>query len=144
MFAVTVRDHVVIAHSCRGDVFGPAQRLHGATYVVEVELRRVTLDADDLVVDVRRAAAMLRATLSDFDYRNLDDEASFAGRNTTTEFLAKVIWERLVARIQKNELGPDSAGLVSLKVTLQESHLASASFDGALPRTRMSAPPTAQ
>jgi len=142
MFAVTVRDHVMIAHSFRGDVFGPAQRLHGATYVVDVELRRLTLDSDDLVVDIGRASAALRATLADFDYRNLDEEPTFAGRNTTTEYLAKVIWDRLLTRIQRTELGPDCAGLVSMKVTLHESHVASASFDGALPRTRMSAPPS--
>lgn len=134
MYAVTVRDHVMIAHSFRGDVFGPAQRLHGATYVVDLELRRATLDSDDLVVDIGRASRALRATLADFDYRNLDDDPALAGRNTTTEYLAKVIWDRMTARVQRNELGDDGAGLVSMKVTLHESHIASASFDGTVPR----------
>jgi 6-pyruvoyltetrahydropterin/6-carboxytetrahydropterin synthase len=141
MYAVTVRDHVMIAHSFRGEVFGPAQRLHGATYVVDVEFRRVTLDADDLVVDIGRASRALRATLSDFDYRNLDDERAFSGRNTTTEYLAKVVWDRLTVRIQASELGADCAGLVSVKVTLHESHVASASFDGPIPRSRASVVP---
>jgi 6-pyruvoyltetrahydropterin/6-carboxytetrahydropterin synthase len=132
MYAVTVRDHVMIAHSFRGDVFGPAQRLHGATYVVDVELRRETLDADDLVVDIGRASRALRATLADLDYRNLDDDPAFAGRNTTTEFVARTIWDRMTTRIQMSELGDACAGLTSMKVTLHESHLASASFDGAI------------
>jgi 6-pyruvoyltetrahydropterin/6-carboxytetrahydropterin synthase len=132
MYAVTVRDHVMIAHSFRGDVFGPAQRLHGATYVVDVELRRETLDADDLVVDIGRASRALRATLADLDYRNLDDDPAFAGRNTTTEFVAKTIWDRMTTRIQMSELGDACAGLTSMKVTLHESHLASASFEGAI------------
>jgi 6-pyruvoyltetrahydropterin/6-carboxytetrahydropterin synthase len=144
MYAITVRDHVMIAHSFRGEVFGPAQRLHGATYVVDVEFRRVTLDADDLVVDIGRASTALRATLSDFDYRNLDDEPAFVGRNTTTEYLARIVWERLTVRVQAGELGADCAGLVSMKVTLQESHLASASFEGPIPRSRPSAAPTNQ
>jgi 6-pyruvoyltetrahydropterin/6-carboxytetrahydropterin synthase len=132
MYAVTVRDHVMIAHSFRGEVFGPAQRLHGATYVVDVELRRETLDADDLVVDIGRASRALRATLADFDYQNLDDILAFSGRNTTTEYLANVIWDRMMIRIQASELGAECAGLASMKVTLHESHVASASFEGAI------------
>lgn len=132
MYAVTVRDHVMIAHSFRGEVFGPAQRLHGATYVVDLELRRETLDADDLVVDIGRASRALRATLADFDYRNLDDISAFSGRNTTTEYLAKVIWDRLMIRVRSSELGAECAGLASMKVTLHESHVASASFEGAI------------
>jgi 6-pyruvoyltetrahydropterin/6-carboxytetrahydropterin synthase len=136
MYAITVRDHVMIAHSFRGEVFGPAQRLHGATYVVDVEFRRETLDADDLVVDIGRAGRVLRETLADFDYRNLDDDPAFVGRNTTTEYMARIIWDRLIARLQAGELGAECAGLVALRVTLKESHLASASFEGPIPKAR--------
>jgi 6-pyruvoyl-tetrahydropterin synthase len=130
MYSVTVRDHVMIAHSFRGEVFGPAQRLHGATYVVDVELRRPELDADGLVVDIGRAAEALRAALAVFNYRNLDDETAFAGHNTTTEFLARVVFDRMASALRRGELGETGRGIQSMRVTLHESHVASASFDG--------------
>jgi 6-pyruvoyltetrahydropterin/6-carboxytetrahydropterin synthase len=130
MFTVCVRDHFMIAHSFRGAVFGPAQRLHGATYVVDVELRRPALDADGLVVDIGRAAAALRAVLDALNYRNLDDEPEFAGRNTTTEFLARVVFERMHVAIRAGALGETARGLARMKVTLHESHAAWAAFEG--------------
>ena len=132
MYSVTVRDHMMIAHSFRGEVFGPAQRLHGATYVVDVELRRATLDADGIVVDIGRALDTLRRILTDLNYRNLDDAAEFTGRNTTTEFLARVVFDRLVTAIQVGDLGPGASEIESIRVTLHESHVASASFDAAI------------
>ena len=122
MFSVTVRDHMMIAHSFRGEVFGPAQRLHGATYVVDATFRRATLDADGIVIDIGRAAEALRAVLGELNYRNLDDEADFAGTNTTTEVLAKVVADRLA-----DALG--DSGLDGLVVTLHESHVAWASYE---------------
>ena len=119
---MTIRDHLMIAHSLRGEVFGPAQRLHGATYVVDATFRRATLDADGIVVDIGRAAEVLRAVVSELGYRNLDDEAEFAGMNTTTEALARVIADRLADRFR----GEDLDGLV---VTLHESHVAWASYE---------------
>jgi 6-pyruvoyl-tetrahydropterin synthase len=130
MYSVCVRDHIMIAHSFRGDVFGPAQRLHGATFVVDCELRRPELDADGLVVDIGKASMVLREVLSELDYRNLDDEPAFAGRNTTTEFLARVIFDRMSARIAAGELGPGAGDLTSLRVVLSESHVASAAYEG--------------
>ena len=130
MFTVCVRDHFMIAHSFRGAVFGPAQRLHGATYVVDVELQRPALDADGLVVDIGRAAAALRAVLDALNYRNLDDEPELAGRNTTTEFLARVVFDRMHAAIRAGALGETARGLARMKVTLHESHAAWASFEG--------------
>ena len=132
MFGVTVRDHVMIAHSFRGEVFGPAQRLHGATYVVDATFRRPELDADGLVVDIGRATAQLRAVLAELDYRNLDDEPEFAGVNTSTEFLARVVADRLAARVASGELGEGAHGLTGLIVTLHESHVAWASYERAL------------
>ena len=129
MFGVTVRDHVMIAHSFRGEVFGPAQRLHGATYVVDATFRRPELDADGLVVDIGRATAQLRAVLADLDYRNLDDQPEFAGVNTSTEFLARVVADRLAARVAAGELGEGALGLTGLSVTLHESHVAWASYE---------------
>ena len=123
---------MMIAHSLTGEVFGPAQRLHGATYIVDVEFRRSTLDADGLVVDIGRAADALRAVLADFNYRNLDEEPSFKGRNTTTEFLAKVVFDRIAGAIRLGTLGPGARGLDSIRVSLHESHVAAASFDGRL------------
>src|SRR5579862_5729398 len=120
MFSVTVRDHILIAHSLRGEVFGPAQRLHGATFVVDVEFRSVDLDSDGIVVDIGRATDVLKTTLSALSYRNLDDEPAFKGRNTTTEFLARVIFDRIVAAIGAGELG--AAPIESVRVTLHESH----------------------
>jgi 6-pyruvoyl-tetrahydropterin synthase len=130
MYSVTVRDHVMIAHSFTGQVFGPAQRLHGATYVVDVELRRPTLDADGIVVDIGRAADALRLVLADLNYRNLDEVPAFAGRNTTTEFLARVVFDGLVAAIQRGDLVPGAGTIEGIRVTLHESHVASASFEG--------------
>ncbi|MCU0760067.1 MAG: 6-carboxytetrahydropterin synthase [Steroidobacteraceae bacterium] len=134
MYSVSVRDHMMIAHSFRGEVFGPAQRLHGATYVVDLEFRRAALDPDGLVVDIGLAASALRATLEPLNYRNLDDLPEFAGRNTTTEFLARAIFDRMVARIAAGELGPDAraGGLASLRVVLHESHVAWAAYEGPL------------
>ena len=129
MYSVTVRDHMMIAHSFRGEVFGPAQRLHGATYVVDVELRRPDLGADGIVVDIGRAADALRRVLADLNYRNLDEVPAFAGRNTTTEMLARVVFDGLVAAIGRGELGPGAAAIEQIRVTLHESHIASASFE---------------
>jgi 6-pyruvoyltetrahydropterin/6-carboxytetrahydropterin synthase len=134
MYSVGVRDHIMIAHSFRGEVFGPAQRLHGATYVVDVELRRAELDADGIVVDIGKARDALRAVLAELDYKNLDDEPSLAGRNTTTEVLAKVVFDRLAAAAGAGDLGPGGAALTGMKVTLRESHVAWAAFEGALGR----------
>ena len=132
MFSVTVRDHVMIAHSFRGEVFGPAQRLHGATYVVDATFRRPDLDADDLVVDIGAATQELGAVLGELNYRNLDDEPEFAGVNTSTEFLAKVIADRLAERVHKGALGEGAKGLAGISVTLHESHIAWASYERAL------------
>ena len=129
MFSVTIRDHLMIAHSLRGEVFGPAQRLHGATYVVDATFRRATVDADDVVVDIGRAAEVLRAVLGELGYRNLDDELEFAGMNTTTEALAAVIADRLAGRARSGALGDGGQGLDGLVVTLHESHVAWASYE---------------
>jgi 6-pyruvoyl-tetrahydropterin synthase len=130
MYSVTVRDHVMIAHSFTGQVFGPAQRLHGATYVVDVELKRPDLDADGIVADIGRAAEALRLVLANLNYRNLDELPAFAGRNTTTEFLARVVFDGLVAAIGRGELGPEAGAIEQIRVTLHESHIASASYEG--------------
>ncbi|MCW5634350.1 MAG: 6-carboxytetrahydropterin synthase [Rubrivivax sp.] len=132
MYSVTVRDHVMIAHSFRGAVFGPAQRLHGATYVVDVEFTRAELDGDGVVVDIGRAAQALKAVLEPLAFRNLDELPEFAGRNTTTEFLARVVFDRMAARIAAGELGPHAGGLLRMKATMHESHVAWASFEGTL------------
>jgi 6-pyruvoyl-tetrahydropterin synthase len=134
MFTVSVRDHFMIAHSFKGAVFGPAQRLHGATYVVDVEFGRPALDADGLVVDIGRAAAALRSVLDGLNYRNLDDEPAFAGRNTTTEFLAQAVFDRMHAAIRDGSLGETARGLTRMKVTLHESHAAWAAYEGELGR----------
>jgi 6-pyruvoyl-tetrahydropterin synthase len=125
VFSVTVRDHMMVAHSLRGETFGPAQRLHGATYVVDATFRRAELDADGIVVDIGRASEELHAVVSELSHRNLDDEPSLAGLNTTTEALARVIADRLAERLPAQELD-------SLVVTLHESHVASASYERAL------------
>jgi 6-pyruvoyl-tetrahydropterin synthase len=130
MYSVTVRDHVMIAHSFKGEVFGPAQRLHGATYVVDAELKRKELDADGIVVDIGRAGEALRRVLAELNYRNLDEVPAFVGRNTTTEFLARVVFDGLVAAARRGDLGPGAAGVERIRVTLHESHVASASFEG--------------
>jgi 6-pyruvoyl-tetrahydropterin synthase len=132
VFSVTVRDHMLIAHSLRGEVFGPAQRLHGATYVVDATFRRAALDADGVVVDIGRAAEELRAVVAELNYRNLDDEPAFAGVNTSTEALARVIADRLAERVQAGALGGAAAQLDGLVVTLRESHVAWASYERAL------------
>jgi 6-pyruvoyl-tetrahydropterin synthase len=132
VFSVTVRDHVMIAHSFRGEVFGPAQRLHGATFVVDATFRRAELDDDDLVVDIGRAAQELNALLGELNYRNLDDEPAFAGMNTSTEALAKVIADRLADRIRAGALGTEARGLAGIAVTLHESHVAWASYERTL------------
>ena len=132
MFSVTVRDHMMIAHSFRGEVFGPAQRLHGATYVVDVTFRRPALDADNIVVDIGLAAEQLRAVVGELSYRNLDDEAAFAGMNTSTEALAQVVADRLAERVQAGALGEAARGLAAIAVTLHESHIAWASYERTL------------
>ena len=129
MFSVTVRDHMMIAHSFRGDVFGPAQRLHGATFVVDATFRRPELDADDIVVDIGLAAGELAAVLGTLTYRNLDDEPAFAGMNTSTEALARVIADRLAQRVHAGALGDGARGLAGISVTLHESHIAWASYE---------------
>ena len=129
MFSVTVRDHMMIAHSFRGEVFGPAQRLHGATYVVDATFRRADLDADGIVVDIGRAAEELHAVLAELTYRNLDDEPAFAGMNTSTEALARVIADRLADRVHAGALGDAARELDALVVTLHESHVAWASYE---------------
>src|SRR5262245_36638448 len=134
MFTVSVRDHFMIAHSFEGQVFGPAQKLHGATYVVDVEFRRLELDPDGIVVDIGRATDGLREVLSALNFRNLDDEPAFRGRNTTTEFLAFVIHERVAAKIAAGEFGAYARGLSSLRVTLHESHVAWAAYEAQLAR----------
>ncbi|WP_410808846.1 6-pyruvoyl trahydropterin synthase family protein [Micromonospora sp. 067-2] len=129
MFSVTVRDHMMIAHSFRGDVFGPAQRLHGATFVVDATFRRPDLDADGIVVDIGLATEQLRAVLGELTYRNLDDEAAFAGVNTTTEVLARTVADRLAERVHAGELGAGARELAGITVTLHESHVAWASYE---------------
>ena len=134
MYSVSVRDHMMIAHSFKGDVFGPAQRLHGATMVVDVEFRRPDLDADGIVVDIGRATEVLHAILADLNFRNLDEEQAFKGHNTTTEFLARVVFDRMIAAIRRNDLGAAAGGIESVRVTLHESHVAWAAFEGPVPR----------
>ncbi len=129
MFSVTVRDHMMIAHSFRGEVFGPAQRLHGATYVVDATFRRDALDPDNIVVDIGRAAEELHAVVGELSYRNLDDEAAFAGMNTSTEALAQVIADRLAQRVRAGALGSSALGLTGIAVTLHESHVAWATYE---------------
>jgi 6-pyruvoyl-tetrahydropterin synthase len=129
MFSVTVRDHMMIAHSFAGEVFGPAQRLHGATYVVDATFRRATLDDDNIVVDIGRATQQLHAVLAELTYRNLDDEPAFAGMNTSTEALARAVADRLAERVQTGALGEGAREVDALIVTLHESHVAWASYE---------------
>jgi 6-pyruvoyl-tetrahydropterin synthase len=129
VFSVTVRDHMMIAHSLRGEVFGPAQRLHGATYVVDATFRRAALDDDGIVVDIGRAAEALHAVLAELTYRNLDEDAAFAGTNTSTEALAQVVADRLAERVRAGALGDAASELDGLVVTLHESHVAWASYE---------------
>jgi 6-pyruvoyltetrahydropterin/6-carboxytetrahydropterin synthase len=130
MYTVSVRDHFMIAHSFQGEAFGPAQRLHGATYVVDLEFQRAALDVNGMVVDIGLATEVLRAILAALNYRNLDEEPAFSGRNTTTEFLAHEIYQRVVSAIGRGELGAGASGVERVRVTLHESHVASASFTG--------------
>ena len=130
MYTVSVRDHFMIAHSFQGEAFGPAQRLHGATYVVDLEFLRPALDGDGMVVDIGLATEVLKTTLAALNYRNLDEEPAFRGRNTTTEVLAHEIFERIVEAIRRGEVGGGARGVERVRVTLHESHVASASFIG--------------
>ena len=135
MYSVTVRGHMMIAHSLTGDVFGPAQRLHGATYIVDVEFRRPDLDADGIVIDIGRATGTVHGVLAELSYRNLDDEPAFAGRNTTTEVLARAVFDQVASAIARGDLGVGARAIESVRETLHESHIAAASFDGSLRAT---------
>lgn len=128
MFSLTVRDHIMVAHSFTGEVFGPAQKLHGATFVVDATFSRAELDADNIVVDIGLATAELGAVLGELNYRNLDEVEEFAGINTSTEFLAKVIADRLADRVHNGSLGEGARGLAEISVALRESHVAWASY----------------
>lgn len=130
MYSVSVRDHFMIAHSFTGVVFGPAQRLHGATYVVDVEFRRPELDSDGIVVDIGRALDVVRSTLGALNFQNLDEVPEFKGRNTTTEFLARVIFDRIAGAIHRGDLGAQALGIETVRVALHESHVAWAAFEG--------------
>jgi 6-pyruvoyl-tetrahydropterin synthase len=132
LFSITVRDHLMIAHSFRGEVFGPAQRLHGATFLVDATFRRAELDDDNIVVDIGLATRELGEVVSELNYRNLDNEPVFADTNTSTEFLAKVIADRLAERVEKGALGEGARGLAGITVTLHESHIAWASYERGL------------
>jgi 6-pyruvoyltetrahydropterin/6-carboxytetrahydropterin synthase len=129
MYTVSVRGHMMVAHSFRGAVFGPAQKLHGATYVVDVEFRRADLNDDGILVDIGRASDTLNGILSGLSHRNLDEDPEFEGRNTTTEFLARVVFDRVVAALKRGELGMAARGIEGIKVTLHESHVASAGYE---------------
>jgi 6-pyruvoyl-tetrahydropterin synthase len=133
MYAVEVRDHIMIAHSFKGELFGPAQRLHGATFVVDVAFFRETLTSDEVVVDIGRAHDALKSILGPLNYRNLDEVPEFAGRQTTTEFLSRYIFERMASACRQGALGPGSDGIVKIRVTLHESHVARAWYEGTLP-----------
>ncbi|MEM1399458.1 MAG: 6-carboxytetrahydropterin synthase [Pseudomonadota bacterium] len=130
MYSVRVRDHFMIAHSFVGEVFGPAQKLHGATYVVDVEFFRPDLDPSGIVVDIGRALDGLKETLGALNYRNLDDEPAFTGQNTTTEVLAKTIYDAMATLANGDGLGVAAGAISEIKVTLNESHVASASYTG--------------
>ncbi|MFF2807450.1 6-pyruvoyl tetrahydropterin synthase family protein [Streptomyces sp. NPDC058000] len=132
MFSITVRDHLMVAHSFRGAVFGPAQRLHGATFIVDATFRRPELDDDNIVVDIGLATQELGAVVAELNYRNLDDEPAFAGINTSTEALAKVIADRIADRVYAGNLGEGARELSGITVTLHESHLAWASYERTL------------
>jgi 6-pyruvoyl-tetrahydropterin synthase len=132
MYAVEVREHIMIAHSFKGDLFGPAQAVHGATFVVDVAFFRDELTADGVVVDIGRAGEALKRTLAPLNYRNLDELPQFAGRNTTTEFLARHIFDAMTEAARDGALGPGSDGLARIRVTLHESHVARAWYEGAL------------
>ena len=129
MYSVSVRDHIMIAHSLKGPVFGPAQQLHGATYVVDVAFSRASLDADGIVVDIGRAAEAVHSVLAELNYRNLDEVPALAGRNTTTEVLARVVFDGIAEAIGRGDLGDNARGIERIRVTLNESHVAAASFE---------------
>jgi 6-pyruvoyl-tetrahydropterin synthase len=129
VFKVNVRDHMMVAHSFRGEVFGPAQRLHGATYVVDATFAATGLDADGIVVDIGLATEQLHEVLAELNYRNLDDEEAFAGTNTSTEALARVVADRLAERVHAGHLGASARDLTGITVTLHESHVAWASYE---------------
>ena len=130
MYSLTVRDHFMIAHSFQGSIFGPAQNLHGATYVVDVTFKREVLDDDGLVVDIGMASEAVKRLLGALNYRNLDEEKEFLNKNTTTEFLAKEIFDRILTAIHQGDLGPNASRLSSIQVLLKESHIAWASYEG--------------
>jgi 6-pyruvoyl-tetrahydropterin synthase len=132
MYTVCVRDHFMIAHSFMGEMFGPAQRLHGATYVVDLEFRRETLDENGVVVDIGLATQTLQSVLGELNYRNLDEIDAFAGHNTTTEFMARYIFDRIAACISEGVFGPDAKAISGMRVTLHESHAAWAAFEAPL------------
>ena len=132
MYAVEVRDHIMIAHSLKGAVFGPAQRLHGATYVIDVAFFRGTLDPDNIVVDIGRASDALKETLGGLNYANLDDLPALAGKLTTTEFLCRYVFDRMAEAIRDGRLGPNAGGIDRIRVTLNESHVAKAWYEGAV------------
>ena len=130
MYRLNVRDHFMIAHSFNGEIFGPAQRMHGATYIVDLEMRREVLDADGLIVDIGLASQTLNKVLAEFNFENLDEIPEFKGKNTTTEFMAEIIFNRMIDQINSGNLGPSASGLSSLRITLHESHVAWASYEG--------------
>lgn len=132
MFSLTVRDHMMIAHSFSGEIFGPAQKVHGATYVVDLSFERAELDADNLVVDIGLASSVLKEVLSEFNMQNLDELKVLDGRNTTTEYMAFVLFQRMADAIRAGRLGQSAKGISSLKVTLSESHIAWASYHAEL------------
>jgi 6-pyruvoyl-tetrahydropterin synthase len=134
MYAVEVRDHIMIAHSFKGDLFGPAQRLHGATFVVDVAFFRETLTEDEVVVDIGRAHDALKAALGPLNYRNLDEVEAFRGRQTTTEFLSRYIFDQMAGAARSGALGPGSEGIVRIRVTLHESHVARGWYEAAIAR----------
>ncbi|MDN7131690.1 6-carboxytetrahydropterin synthase [Halomonas sp. MC140] len=132
MYRLCVRDHFMIAHSFKGEIFGPAQRTHGATYVVDVVFQRPELDEDGLVIDIGLASETVKEVLAGYNFRNLDEEAEFSGKNTTTEFMAKAIFDRLVGAIGEGKMGQTARGITHMEIKLHESHVAWASFEGAL------------
>lgn len=132
MYSLTVRDHMMIAHSFRGEIFGPARKMHGATYIVDVSFERRELDENDLVVDIGLASEVLSEVLGAFNMKNLDDLPEFSGRNTTTEFMARAVFDRMANAIRGGRLGDSGQGLSGLKVTLSESHIAWASYHGSV------------
>lgn len=135
MFSLEVRDHVMIAHSLAGDAFGPAQQLHGATYVIDLAFMRPVLDENDIVVDIGLASEALKRVLAPINYRNLDELEEFSNRRSTTEVLAKWVYDRMAEEIEAGRLGAAAKGIARLRVTLNESHVARAAFEADLPQT---------